>query len=142
MGSEKIQKIMGDTLGFINQAKNAAVAEHDNEVYEEGRSRQFEIDIQSVICAFADLEVDKQQMMDLLHKWFDIDSITMAKRYIREAMQIEYPAARLKEYLRSIGETDVTAFIRKHQVLVRLNHEPELSKLSPEELKRRLEQTE
>lgn len=36
----------------------------------------------------------------------------------------------------------MTAFIRKHQVLVRLNHEPELSKLSPEELKRRLEQTE
>ena len=81
-------------------------------------------------------------MMNLLHKWFDIDSITMAKRYIREAMQIEYPAARLKEYLRSVGETDVTAFIRKHQVPVRLNHEPELSKLSPEELKRRLEQTE
>lgn len=120
------------------------VGRHDDDMSNEGASRQFRCDMERATAAFAELGAGKQQMYELLHKWFGVDSMEEADSYIREGAQFEYPMTLLEEYLNHEGyETiDIIRFKKDHNVVERLRRDPSLANLTAEQLKQRMEQDE
>ncbi|BAQ30468.1 hypothetical protein [Bifidobacterium scardovii] len=148
MMSERENGKMGKAAKWVKDNGLALAREmvgrHDDDMSNEGASRQFRRDMERATAAFAELGADKQQMHELLRKWFGVDSMEEADSYIKEGAQFEYPMTLLEEYLKREGcETmDIIRFKKDHNVVEKLRRDPSLSNLTAEQLKQRMEQNE
>lgn len=126
-------------LGFLGDTCREGVRKYEDEVRMDAADRQFQIDMIRFAAALAELKVDRNQMRDLMHKWFCVDSMTEADSYIREGTQVKYPLQRISEYLEHDGsDIDFTRFCIDHDVSERLRRDPNLAKLETDELISRL----
>lgn len=130
------------TVGNIAlDAVRSTVTDHEEVEKQSARREQREEDIVNAIIAFAELKLTRDKVMDLLYRYFNIESIPEAKRFIKQGMQIEYPIIKLDEYLadRGYSYSEIQQFMRDNKVREVLGHEPDLADLSPVELERHFE---
>lgn len=147
----EIGEVMSENRPFVNGMKavgnltidavRTTVADHEEVEKQRARREQREEDVVHAIMAFAELELTKDKVMDLLYRYFNIESIPEAKSLIKLGMQIEYPIFKLDEYLTDSGYPDfkIQKFMKENKVREMLRREPDLADLSPVELKQHFE---
>lgn len=131
-----MQKIGGFFLGAIRKT----VREHEDNACIEAADEQFRHDMIQLTAALADLGATRDQMRELLRKWFSVDSMSEIDMYIREGAQVRYQIQRIFERMERDGKGHVefSRFIDSHDVEERLRRDPTLADLETDELIRRL----
>lgn len=101
------------------------------------KSNQRKIDIKNSIMCFIDLKASDMKIMDLLHKYYKIDSLSECKEYIKEA-RIEYQCNGLQHLLRLNG-FDWLKYKRDNSVVIKLETDSKLLDMPIAKLKDAIE---
>ena len=121
------------------------IERHDDNIrqdeFEFATKRQKDKDIKSAVQAFLELKASDAQIMQLLSKYFDVDSIEEANSIIIKAKKTRQIKA-LREYYKEQGLMNSSEF-RKYSndidLEAKLASDQKLLDLSPEKLKKALE---
>lgn len=125
---------------FVLDAVQKTVREHEDNACIEAADEQFRHDMIQLTAALADLGATRDQMRELMRKWFVVDSMSEIDMYIREGAQVRFPIRRIHEHMVRDGKrsVEIMHFIDNHNVEERLRCDPSLAELETDELIRRL----
>ena len=116
--------------------KDTAIEGLESLVREEtvcARTRQKEEDIFGAIRGFIDLKATDMDILEILQKHFEIDSIAEAKSLIVDA-RVSYQVDKLKAYL-GLSGMDWVEYRNSHGVIEKLNASPKILEMPVEKLK-------
>lgn len=122
--------------GFFLGAIRKTVREHEDNACIEAADEQFRHDMIQLTAALADLGATRDQMRELMRKWFAVDSMSEIDMYIREGAQVRFPIRRIHEHMVRDGKrsVEIRRFIDDHDVEERLRRDPSLADLETDEL--------
>ena len=101
------------------------------------KEMQRESDILAAIMGFVDLKASDMTILELLQKYFGIDSISEGKQYIIDA-RIYYQCSKLKDYL-GLSGPDWLRYKNEYAVLSKLKNNPKLLEMPVEKLITKIE---
>lgn len=144
MDKKKIADKAAQAGNWFVDTTHDAVAEakqrHDDDLYYEGynngRAKQKKLDVEVAIMAFLELKVKEHDIYNLLHDYFDIDSISEAKDRMFSAKKTRQIRS-LKDYCCKQGMSlcDFRAYSKEHNLEERLADDERLLDMQPEKLK-------
>ena len=125
---------------FFLDAFRDNVREHEDSACADAADEQFRHDMIRLTAALADLGATRDQMRELMRKWFSVDSMSEIDMYIREGAQVRFPIRRIHEHMVRDGKRniEIRRFIDDHDVEERLRRDPALAELETDDLIRRL----
>lgn len=130
---------------FLKDTAVSALQESVDEiVFDEKRNakeQQRKKDIITVLMVLSELNVKKDDMYDLLYRYWQIDSRSEATEFIRIGCTVEYPFRQLRDYLLNNGYSynEMRNFMENNRVREKLENNPELAKMPIEKLKSEME---
>lgn len=113
------------------------IEQHCKEEVASAKAIQRNNDIVSAIMGFIDLKATDMQILELLQKYFMVESISEGQVYIVNA-HCYYQCDKLKAYLGLIG-VDWIRYKNDNSVLEKLKSNPKLLDMSVEKLKAAIE---
>lgn len=113
------------------------IEQYCREEVSKAKAIQQENDIISAIMGFIDLKASDMDILKLLQKHFDVESISEGKSYIFDARSY-YQCDKLKEHLNLSGIA-WTRYKKDNAVLDKLKANPKLLEMPPDKLKAYLE---
>lgn len=135
-GANREDGVMQRFGKFVLDAVQKTAREHEDNACVDAADEQFRHDMIRLTAALADLGATRDQMRELMRKWFAVDSMSEIDMYIREGAQVRYPVRRIFERMGRDGKRniEIRRFIDDHDVEERLRRDPALADLETDEL--------